>query len=115
MATVDELHDRVGNMLGILPLGQALESQDKARITTQYLEVYADLKDDSLAAWAVAGAVPAKVTPWVVALVAWHLIPEYGVSVERERRITEKAAAAKDQIARRIQPAYETHKDPVDF
>ena len=45
MATKTDIRDRAGSDLGLLRLGQSLQSQDATRITSAIDEVYADLKE----------------------------------------------------------------------
>lgn len=115
MATVAEVRDRAANDLGLLRLGQSLQSQDSTRITTAYNEVYQQLKVDGLATWTSTGAIPAEVVQHVVAMVADNCLNTYGVSPERYARIKASLATAEKQLPRLITNSGVSEDSAVDY
>ena len=116
MATKAEIRNRVANdYLGILPLGQTLQHQDKARIEEGYQEVYEYLKSQKLATWAFAASVPDILVPYVVAMVADNVKNTYGVSDDRFIRITASSAVAESEIRKIVLPEYISQEQPNDF
>ncbi len=115
MATIAEVRDRAANDLGMLRLGQSLQSQDSTRITTAYNEVYQQLKTDGLATWTSTGAIPTELVPHVVAMVAENCLNTYGVSAERYQRIKLAVAAAEKQLPRLINNSGISEDAAVDY
>lgn len=119
MATKAEVKNRTLQLLGVLRLGQSAQHQDSTRMETAYQEVYAQLKELSLATWAVAGTIPNSITMWLVALMAHNAIDEYGVSDSRYQRIMRLAGVngenAKKEIKLLTNPAFESLDEPDDF
>ena len=115
MATKAEIRDRAANDLGILRLGQSLQSQDATRITEGYEEVYSFLVKEGLATWAATGDVPDSVTPYVVSLTAKNCLNTYGVSESRYARIVNDAAVAMREIRAVVSPDYVSQDEPQDF
>lgn len=93
MASKAEVRQRVAEDLGLVPVGQALESQDQIRIDATYDEAYARLKERGLAAWAAAGDVPAKVVPYMCLIMEEKLLTSYSVPESRYLRIKQDAGA----------------------
>lgn len=87
MATKAEVRQRVGEDLGIVPIGQTLESQDQIRIDSTYDEMYARLETAGLAAWAAAGSVPTDIMPYFCLLMEEKLLTSYSVPESRNVRI----------------------------
>lgn len=115
MATIAEVRDRAANDLGMLRLGQSLQSQDSTRITSGYNEVYQQLKVDGLATWTSTGDIPTELVPFVAALVADNCLNTYSASNDRYVRIKAAAAAAPKAIAKLV-TNYQTSQDnPTDF
>ena len=114
-STKANVRDRAANDLGILQLGQSLQSQDSTRIEQAYDEVYAELKKDGYATWAATGSVPDELTQHVVALVAFNCVGAYGVSPARYQRIVGAAALAKPEIRKLTTPDFESLLQPVDY
>lgn len=85
--TIAQIRDRAAYILGILPIGQELEDQDKLRIDEAYLEVFNYLKTKGFATWPFSGEVPDDVSPWVIVRVAHNCLNDYGVSNDRYTRI----------------------------
>jgi len=114
MATKAEVRDRAANDLGLLRLGQSLQSQDATRIESAYDEVYQDLVDQGVATWTSTGAIPTKVVPHVAALVADNCLNTYSVADSRYARIKASSANAFREIRRLVTAHYVS--DPVrDF
>ena len=115
MATTAEVRDRAANLLGILPLGQSLQAQDAARISSGYNEVYERLRLDGLATWTSTGSIPNEVVPHVVALVAENCVNDYGCSTERYQRIVISAAAAPDEISKLVAKFHVSQNGADDY
>lgn len=114
-STKAEVRDIAATELGILRLGQSLQSQDQVELERRYDEVFADLKEEGLATWASTASVPAELVPHVAALVAYSAADVYGISPARYQRIAAKAAAARPSIARLVTPRYESTEEPTDY
>ena len=91
MATAAELRQRVGEDLGIVPIGQLLESQDQSRIDASYLEAWTRLKNEGLAAWPYSGEIPDEFVPFVALMIEQRLLTSYSVPESRYVRITNEA------------------------
>lgn len=116
MATQSEVRDRAAVDLGILRLGQSLQSQDATRITEGYAEVYAMLVDEGLAVWAMSSEVPDAIVQPVVSLVADNCLNSYGVSEIRYQRIKLEAANAITKIRKFVEPDNVTdNSEPDNF
>ncbi len=119
MATKADIRQRVGEDLGLVPMGQALESQHATRIDTAYDEVYARLKEEGLATWASTGSVPDKLVPYVALLIEEKLLISYSVPDARYQRI--KAEAGQDgedailALAALAKPEHESMDGVEDF
>ena len=115
MATKAEVRSRVAEMLQRVRLGQSIPSALTTRINDAYDEVYQDLKDDQLVTWAVAGTIPDKVAPHLVALMAFNCTDSVHVSDALFNRIVAKRNIAKNEIKRVTTPQYESLDEPEDF
>lgn len=91
MATKAEIRQRVGEDLGLVPVGQPLENQDQTRIDATFSEMYERLKERGLATFPAAGPVPAKLVPSFCLLMASHLLTSYSVPESRYLRISTDA------------------------
>ena len=97
--TKNEIRDRVAtDYLGILQLGQSLQSQDDVRILQGYDEVYEYLKKKGLASWASTASVPDDIVPYMVALVAKNCSTTYRLSTERSALLLNDASTAEAKI-----------------
>ena len=118
-STTAEVIDRAANDLGVLRLGQALQSQDQTRMNSAYAEVYDQLKDEGLAIMTSTADVPDKLVPWIVALVALNASETYGVSDQRMTRILSKTGPTGDRALREIRkivtPPWESLEEPRDY
>ncbi|TVM02751.1 MAG: hypothetical protein CV087_08790 [Candidatus Brocadia sp. WS118] len=115
MATPTQIIDRTGNELGLLRLGQSLQSQDSVRISSAYDEVYAQLKKEGLATWVSTNDVPDELSPYVIALMAESCLGTYGVSKERYERIKINSSIALREIRKFTTPVYSSQEDSVDY
>lgn len=119
MATKEEIRDRAANDLGLLRLGQSLQSQDDVRISAAYDEVHAKLVKDGLAVWASTGDCPAELVPHVVSLVCLNCMNTYPVSTERSQRILlmsgPNGEIARREISKLVTPDYPSQSEPTDF
>lgn len=119
MATKAEIRQRVGEELAIVPVGQALESQDQARIDATYDETYERLKHKGLATWASDAEVPTELVPYVCAMMQEKLTTAYSVPETRLVRIKSEAGpngeAALANISELVVPEYEDTQPATDF
>lgn len=119
MATKAEVRQRVGEDLGLVPMGQTLESQDQNRIDACYTEMYQRVKEEGLATWAIAGPVPDKLVPSFCLLMASKLLTSYSVPESRYIRISNDAgpdgSLAMAALAGLAVPEYEPYSEPTDF
>ena len=115
MATKAEVALRTAQMLQRVRLGQAIDNTLETRINSAYTEVYNDLKDDQLVTWAVAGTIPDKIVPWLVALIAFNCTDSVHVSDAVFARILAKRNIAKREIRRLVTPKYETIDEAEDY
>ena len=115
MATLAQVRDRAANDLGVLALNQTLAAQDSTRITSGYNEVYAQLKRDGLACWALDGDVPDEFVSHVANLVADNCLTTYGVSVERYNIIKNSIPNSVREIRKFASNEYVSMDDGVDY
>ena len=119
MATKAEVRQRVGEDLGLVPTGQALEAQDQNRIDATYTEMYELAKEKGLAAWPSAGPIPDKCVPSFCLLMCSRLLTSYSVPESRYVRIISEAGAdggiALQKLGAAVVPEYESHSDPADY
>jgi len=116
VATKADVRDRTAELLAVKRIGgQTLQHEHVARINSAYDEVYDALKEDGLAVWASAGAIPDRVVPHLVALMAWNVIDDYGVSNERYSRIVSRASVAMSEIKKAVRAPYESQEAPADY
>lgn len=119
MATKAQIRQRVGEDLGLVPVGQALESQDQSRIDTTFDEVYGRLKEKGLAAWASTAEVPSEVVPYYVLMMLEKLLTSYSVPESRYLRIKNDAGDDGDKALSNISelttPEYESTDEETSF
>jgi hypothetical protein len=110
---------RVGEDLAVTPIGQALQSQDEARITAAFLEIYERLKKKGLATWAYTAEVPTELVPSLSLMIAEKLLISYSVPELRYNRIKAEAGpngrSAELALAELIDNAYESVNDVTDY
>lgn len=119
MATKEEVRQRVGENLGIVPVGQDLENQDKNRIDMTFDEVYERLKEKGLATWASTAEVPTKLVPYFALMMEEKLLISYSVPDSRTVRIKSDAGPdgeeAMNKLAELAIPEYESTEGPQGF
>lgn len=119
MATKAEIRQRVGEDLALVPIGQALENQDKTRIDAAYGEVYARLKTKGLAIWASTADVPEELVPSLCLMIEEKLLTSYSVPDTRYVRIKGDAGPngdlAEAMLAELIVDEHESISDVTDF
>lgn len=119
MATKEEIRQRVGEDLGLVPIGQDLEYQDQVRIDAAYNELHAYLKEKGIAAWAVDGTVPERLVPYFCLFMESKLLISYSVPESRYVRISTEAgpggSMALLKIAEMSIQQYEATDDVTDF
>jgi hypothetical protein len=119
MATKAEVRQRVGEDLGLVPVGQALENQDQTRIDATFSEMYERLKERGIATFPAAGPVPTKLVPSFCLLMASHLLTSYSVPESRYLRISTEAGPsgvlALANLALLATPEYEPDSFADDF
>lgn len=119
MATKAEIRQRVGEDMCIVPIGQALENQDQARIDATFDETYERLKEKGLATWASTAEVPTELVPYFTLMMCEKLSNSY--SLPEKKLIQLKTAAGPDgnaamaNIAELVTPEYEDTEDEAGF
>lgn len=119
MSTKAEVRQQVGEDLGLVPIGQDLESQDQARIDAAYTQTYERLKEEGIAAWPSAGPVPDKLVPYLCLLMEQRLLISYSVPESRYVRINSECGpdgeVAMKKIARLIVQEDSSLDGPQDY
>lgn len=119
MTTKEELIQRVGEDLALVPIGQDLEQHDVLRIEACYNEVYQRVKTSGFAVWPLAGAIPELATPFVSLLMQEKLLTSYSVPESRYQRIKQDAGPNGDDAMRNLSevilPEYESIDDATDY
>lgn len=87
MATTQQVRDIAAGLLGEKGEGQTVESAVSADLDQAYLEVFAILQRDDLAAWAIIDDIPNEFAEAVSMLIAGHRLTNYSVPTERYARI----------------------------
>jgi hypothetical protein len=117
--TTAEVRQRVGEDLGLVPVGQNLEAQDVTRIDAAYLEQYERIKEKGLAAWPSTGPIQDKFVPSLCLLIASRLLVSYSVPESRYVRISNEAGPdgklALANLAELVTPEFESHSEPADY
>lgn len=119
MATKAEVRQRVGEDLGLVPIGQILESHDQIRIDATFDEIFQRLKEKGLAAWASTAEVPTKLVPYFCLLMEERLLTSYSVPESRYLRIKNDAGengnTALAKIAELVIQEHESTDGITDF
>jgi len=119
MSTQAEVRQRVGEDLGIVPIGQNLEDHDRNRIDIAYTEAYERLKEKGLASWAFSGDVPNKLVPYFCLMIESTLLVSYSVPESRYLRIATEAgpqgSIAMAKLAELTIQEYESTTDATDY
>lgn len=117
--TKEELIQRVGEDLSLVPIGQDLENQDVLRIEATYNEVYQRIKSKDLATWAFSDDIPDAAVPYVALMMEEKLLTTYSVPDNRYQRIKTDAGPngdlALNDLAEATSPDYESIDDETDF
>lgn len=113
--TKAEIRDRAANELGILTLGQPLQAQDATRIEQAYNETYDYLDSQGLAIWPMSGSVPDRLSPYIISIVAFNCADTYGISEERNRRLTARFVIAEKKIRELVQEKYVSLEEPTNY
>lgn len=113
--TKAEIRDDVAVELGIKRINAVLQNEHVVKIEQTYDEVYAELKEDGLANWALAGEVPNQYVQSMKMLIADRLLNAYGVSNERYTRITEKASTAYENMQKYAENLTVSTEDVKDY
>ena len=119
MASKAEIRQRVGEELGLVPIQQALEAQDQARIDATFNETYEFLKEKGMAGWPAAGPVPDKVVPYLALYMEFMLLTGYSVPDTRAQRIITAAGpggqTALVMIGKMVTQEYDDTEEVHDF
>lgn len=119
MATLAEVKKRALQLLAVTRINQGSQSQDDTRIDTAYTEVYASLKKEGLATWAVAGTIPDEISPHLAGLMALNAADEYGISNTRYQRLIlsygQNGSLALREIRNLTTPDFESLEEPADY
>lgn len=119
MATKAEVRQRVGEDLGLVPVGQQLEAQDQNRIDATFAEMYERLKEKGIATFPAAGPVPAKLVPSFCLLMCSQLLTSYSVPESRYIRISTDAGPNGDLAVERLAglatQQYESDSNVADY
>lgn len=98
MAYPSMIRDQAARKLGVLGIGQTLQSEISSDLDRAYLEIYHDLDAKNQAPWEVDGVVPDEYVPHLAALVADRRSVDYKPPVERLTLIKAEAAQAWGEI-----------------
>lgn len=117
--TTEQLVQRVGEELSLVPIGQSLENQDASRIEATYNEVYQRIKKQGYATWASDADIPSAAVPYVALLMEEKLLTAYSVPESRWARIKSDAGPNGDTAMMNLAEAttndYESTEDEMDF
>jgi len=80
MASKAETQQLAGELLRLVPIGQALQSQDDTRMGEAYDEVYARLETKGVSVWETTEEMPDEITPYFIHLMAFNKMNLYGIS-----------------------------------
>lgn len=119
MASKVEAKQLAGELLGIVPIGQAMQSQHNVKMGEAYDEVHAELETLNLPVWATTEEMPDEITPHFIGLMAFNKMDLYGISDSRYQRILLKVGpegdTAKDAIRLLMSAAYSSTDAPTDY
>lgn len=87
MASKTEAKQLAGELLRIVPVGQALQSQHDVKMGEAYDEVWARLENLGLPVWEKTDDMPDEITPHFVGLMALNKMNLYGISDSLALRI----------------------------
>lgn len=117
--TKEELVQRVGEELSLVPIGQSLENHDSSRIEATYDEVYQRIKQSGYATWSSTADIPSAAVPYVALMMEEKLLTAYSVPDTRWARIKQDAGPDGDTALMNLASAtmndYESTEDEMDF
>lgn len=118
MASKAETQQLAGELLRLVPIGQALQAHHDVRMGEAYDEVYAELEVLGLPMWG-SNEMPDEITPHFVNLMAYNKADLYGISDALYQRILlkvgDKGEKAKDDIKSLMAEDYYSSNDPTDY
>ena len=121
MPSIPELVQRIGEELALVPLGQALEDQDKVRITQCYDETYSILKRKGLATWSSTSDIPDSIVHYLSLIMLEQLISTsaYSVPIESFQKIKSTAGNNGEiaflKLSELLQESYLSDTEVEDF
>ena len=119
MPSKEEIIQRVGEDLYLVPIAQPLEDHDKLRIEQSYNEAYALVKSKELDTWGIDSDVPDLAAPYFCLIIEEKLLTVYSVPDARYARIKTDAGQDGELALRKLAEAtltsYESINDDVDF
>ena len=119
MASQAEAQQLAGELLRLIPIGQALQSQHNVKMGEAYDEVYAELENIGLALWAKADEMPDEITPHFTALMAWNKRNIYGLSEALYQRLLlqvgDEGKKAISRIRMLLSQAYSNADEATDY
>lgn len=101
-----EIANRALRRCGILPFGQATDSNRTNAALQAYDEVYAYLDELGVVDWGSTASIPNEYSFWIVALTAYNLCDDIAVPDSRYMRISRDATVAEANIRRVYSGAY---------
>ena len=119
MTSKTEAKQLAGELLKIVPIGQAMQSQHDTRMGEAYDEVYGSLQVKGLAVWDSTAEMPDEITPFFVTLMAHNKMDQYSVSDKLHGRILFKAGEdgekAIGNIRNLVNGSYISEDDETDW
>lgn len=114
MATKEELIQRVGEDLSLVPIGQELEQHDVLRIEATYRETYQRIQAEGYDTWAYADEIPDRAVPYVALMMEEKLLTSYSVPDLRYQRIKADAGPNGDLAMIDLAEVVVVEEDSVD-
>ncbi len=119
MASKAEAQQLTGELLRIIPIGQAMQSQDEARMGEAYDEVHAELENIGLPVWEKTEEMPDEITPHFIHLMAFNKLNLYPASdtlrLFIQQTVGPEGNTSKDQIKALMREAYCNVDEPTDY
>ena len=114
-STKAEIAQQVAERLRVVPIGQTLQSQDRAKLDLHYDQIYNELKVKGLATWSATGSVPTELQGHMSNMVAFDATDVYQVSNDLYARLAASDARSRLYLRELATPATPS-MDPVrDF
>lgn len=114
-ATKAEIRQHVAERLRLVPIGQAVQSQDQTNLDLHYDQIYAELKVMGLATWASTGSVPTELQGHMANLVAFDATDIYHVSDNLYVRLQASDARSRQRLRELVTPFHESVDENRDF